>query len=115
MASVPAAEAFFRSMVTHPLELAEAGWWGFRSDRRADIDAVVAAAITCHVLWAERDTILRREDGQAFARELHATFTVAERPPGYGRIDHDWMFDDPELFAGQLEDLDLQVLSRSAA
>ena len=115
MASVPAAEAFLRSFTTHPLQLAKAGWWGFTSDRQRDIDAAVAAGIPCHVLWAERDTILRRSDGEAFARRLNATFTVAHRPSGYGRIDHDWMFDDPELFAGHLEDLNLRVLSRSAA
>ena len=111
MASVPAAAAFLRSFTTHPAQLAEAGWWGFTSDRQADSDRVVGAGIPCHVLWAERDTILKRSDGQAFARELHATFTVADPPPGYGRIDHDWMFDDPELFAGHLEDLGLHVLA----
>ena len=67
------------------------------------------------MLWAERDTILKRADGEAFARDLHATFTVARRPPGYGRIDHDWMFDDPELFESHLEELNLQVLSRSGS
>src|SRR5437016_8733098 len=111
MASVPAATAFLRSFTTHPLQLAEAGWWGFTSDRQADIDAVVGAGIPCHVLWAERDTILKRADGQAFARDLHASFNVVRRPPGYGRIDHDWMFDDPELFAAHLEALGLQILS----
>src|SRR5438874_74471 len=48
---------------------------------------------------------------QAFARDLHASFNVVRRPPGYGRIDHDWMFDDPELFAAHLEALGLQILS----
>jgi pimeloyl-ACP methyl ester carboxylesterase len=115
MASVPAAEAFFKSIVTHPVQLVRAAWWGFTSDRSSDIDAIVAAGIPCHVLWAERDTLLRRTDGQDFARHLRATFDVVNRPPGYGHVDHDWMFDDPELFAGHLDDLGLQVLSRSAA
>ena len=92
-----------------------AAWWGFTSDRTDDIEAIVAAGIPCHVLWAARDSILLRSDGQAFARDLHATFTVAKAPPGYGHIDHDWMFDDPELFAEHLEQLGLRVLSRSAA
>src|SRR5436309_881321 len=30
-------------------------------------------------------------------------------------IDHDWMFDDPELFVAHLEALGLQVLSKSVA
>jgi len=67
------------------------------------------------VLWAERDTVLSRADGREFAARLHADFTVARRPPGYGPIDHDWMFDDPELFAAHLEELGLRVLRRSAA
>jgi pimeloyl-ACP methyl ester carboxylesterase len=115
MASVPAAEAFFKSVLTHPVQLVRAAWWGFTSDRSADIHTIVDAGIPCHVVWAERDSILLRSDGEAFARDLHATFTVAKRPPGYGRIDHDWMFDDPELFAAHLEELGLKVLSRSAA
>ena len=84
-------------------------------DRTADIGTVVAAGIPCHVLWAERDTLLRRSDGQDFARDLHATFDVVNRPPGYGRVDHDWMFDDPELFASHLDALGLRVLARSSA
>jgi pimeloyl-ACP methyl ester carboxylesterase len=115
MASVPAAEAFGRSLVTHPVQLVRAAWWGFTSDRTSDIECVVRAGIPCHVLWAERDTILRRSDGQDFASDLHATFTVVNRPPGYGRVDHDWMFDDAELFASHLEGLGLQALAKSAA
>ena len=46
-----------------------------------------------------------------FADRLHADFTVARRPPGYGPIDHDWMFDDPVLFADHLRELGLQALS----
>jgi hypothetical protein len=115
MASLPAAEAFGKSFITHPVQLVRAAWWGFTSDRTSDIAQCVANKIPCHVLWAERDTILRRSDGQDFARDLNATFTVVNRPPGYERIDHDWMFDDPELFASHLEELNLQVLAKRAA
>jgi pimeloyl-ACP methyl ester carboxylesterase len=115
MASVPAAEAFFKSFVTHPAQLVRAAWWGFTSDRSEDIDRIVADTIPCHVLWAERDSILLQSDGKHFAKHLNATFTVATRPPGYGRIDHDWMFDDPELFESHLEELDLEVLSHSGS
>jgi hypothetical protein len=45
-----------------------------------------------------------------FARRLNAIFTV-ERPPGYGPIDHDWMFDDPELFVAHLDKLGLEAMS----
>ncbi|MBV8982688.1 MAG: alpha/beta fold hydrolase [Acidimicrobiia bacterium] len=115
MASVPAAEAFFKSFLTHPIQLVRAAWWGFTSDRTGDVDAIVRAGIPCHVLWAERDSILLRSDGEEFARHLHATFTVAKRTPEYGRIDHDWMFDDPDLFESHLEELKLRVLSSSGS
>jgi pimeloyl-ACP methyl ester carboxylesterase len=106
MATPPAIEAFTRSVITHPTQLAEAAMWGFFSDRHQDIDAVVAAGIPSHVLWASRDSILNRADGQEFARELGATFTVASGPG----VDHDWMFDDPEMFAADLNGLGLWVL-----
>ena len=78
-------------MVTHPVAAGRGRRpWGFASDREPDIDRVVAAGIPCHVLWASRDTLLTRADGEEFARRLHATFTVAIEP----NIDHDWMFDD---------------------
>jgi pimeloyl-ACP methyl ester carboxylesterase len=111
MATPPAMRAFFLSLATHPIRMAESAAWGFASHRRAEIDDVVRDGIPCYVLWAESDTLLARSDGQEFARRLHATFTVVQRLPGYGPIDHDWMFDDPELFAEHLERLGLHVLS----
>ena len=92
------------------MQLARAALWAFASDRSAEIEAVAAAHIPCHVLWAESDTILSRADGREFAERLDATFTVAKRPPGYPPIDHDWMFDDPELFVEHLTALDLEAL-----
>lgn len=106
MATPPAAASFFQSALTHPGQLAAAAMWGFLSDREPDIDAVVRAGIPCHVLWANRDTLLARQDGQEFARRLHASFTVAMDP----LVDHDWMFDDPDLFAAHLQTLGLHVL-----
>jgi pimeloyl-ACP methyl ester carboxylesterase len=107
MATPPATSAFFQSVVTHPLQLAEAALWGFASDRAPDIDLITAAKIPCHVLWANRDTLLARSDGREFARRLHASFTVASGPT----VTHDWMFEDPELFAQHLGRLDLRALS----
>lgn len=114
MATVPAAASFLQSWVTHPVQLGAAGLWAFFSNRAPEIEAVVAAGIPCHVLWAERDTILSRADGVEFARRLRASFTVVARPPGYGPVDHDWMFDDPELFASHLDVLGLQALASPA-
>lgn len=111
MATPTAASSFLRSWATHPLQLAAGAWWAFRSDRAADIRAIADAGVSCHVLWAQRDSILSRADGIEFAKRLDASFTVAEAPPGYGPIDHDWMFDDPALFVQHLERLHLRALS----
>jgi pimeloyl-ACP methyl ester carboxylesterase len=110
-----AASAFVRSWVTHPVQLASSALWAFSSRRGDECDAIAKTGVPCHVLWAEQDTILNRRDGMEFARRLNATFTVAERPPGYGPIDHDWMFDDPELFVTHLEKLGLHSLSGDGA
>ena len=111
LATPPAVSAFFRSWATHPGQLALSALWAFKSDRDQDVEMVANARVPCHVLWAERDTILNRRDGMEFARRLNATFTIAESPPGYGPIDHDWMFDDPELFVAHLDKLGLRALT----
>jgi pimeloyl-ACP methyl ester carboxylesterase len=110
MATPAAVRSFAHSFATHPVQLVEAALWAFRSDRESEIDACVGFGMPCHVLWAERDSILSRKDGREFAGRLHATFTVAKRPPGYGPIDHDWMFDDPDLFVEHLDGLGLRAL-----
>jgi hypothetical protein len=107
MATPSATLAFFESLVTHPSQLGAAALWGFVSDCEPDIQRVVDAGISCHVLWANHDTLLARDDGREFARRLHATFTVASG----ARVDHDWMFDDPQLFADHLSRLRLYALS----
>jgi pimeloyl-ACP methyl ester carboxylesterase len=111
MASRSAATTFVGSWATHPIQLSTAALWAFFSNRAEEIKTIADAGIPCHVMWASHDTILSRADGAEFARLLHATFTVAERPPGYGPIDHDWMFDDPDLFVDHLEKLGLEALS----
>lgn len=110
MATPPAVRSFSEQWLAHPFHLAAAALWAFHSDRRPEIDMCASFGLPCHVLWAARDTILSRKDGQEFARHLHATFTVAKAPPGYGPIDHDWMFDDPELFVQHLDALGLRAL-----
>lgn len=107
MASPAAAQAFVRSWATHPMQLVAGALWGFLSERGRDIDHIRRRRIPCHVMWASRDSLLSRSDGERFAQRLGASFTVA---PGRG-IDHDWMFDDPDLFAFALEGLGLKALS----
>lgn len=108
LATPQAASAFGRSWMTHPRRLAQAAWWAFRADRDGDIDAVAAARLPAHVLWANRDSILSCVDGREFARRLGATFTVARSQDG--PVDHDWMFQDPELFVDHLQRLGLRSL-----
>jgi pimeloyl-ACP methyl ester carboxylesterase len=115
LATPAAVSAFVRSWVTHPVQLAASALWAFSSDRSDEMEICATAGIPCHVLWAEQDTILSRGDGIEFAKRLHATFTVADRPRGYGPIDHDWMFDDPELFVSHLEKLGLRALPTGSA
>jgi len=105
MATPPATKAFFESIIGHPAQMLAAAMWGFSSDREPYIYCVVANGIPCHVLWASRDSLLARSDGEEFARGLHATFNVASA----ARVNHDWMFCEPELFAKHLDRLGLQV------
>jgi pimeloyl-ACP methyl ester carboxylesterase len=105
MASPASASAFFQSMLGHPAQMIEAALWGFASDREPYVEQIAHQGIPCHVLWASRDSLLNRSDGEEFARRLNGTFTVASGV----KVDHDWMFDDPELFAYHLRDLDLDM------
>jgi pimeloyl-ACP methyl ester carboxylesterase len=110
LATPAATTAFALGWATHPRQLVDAAWWAFRSNREGEREAVADAGIRAHVLWANRDSILDRADGIRFAEELHATFTVGSRADG-GPIDHDWMFQQPELFYAHLEKLPLVALS----
>ncbi len=112
LATPTAAAAFARSWIAHPRQLVNAAWWGFTSGRDSASEAVARHGLPAHVLWANRDSILSQDDGRRFARELNASFTVASaarRRP----IDHDWMFQDPDLFFEHLEELKLNALAPS--
>jgi pimeloyl-ACP methyl ester carboxylesterase len=109
MATPIAAGAFLRSLLAHPREVAQAAWWGFTSGRSSDVDQVAAHRLPAHVLWANRDSLLSRDDGRSFAHELGASFDVA-RAPAAGSVDHDWMYRHPELFVAHLQELHLLAL-----
>ncbi len=106
MATPRAAESFATTVLTHPREVVEAGWFGFRSSRRSDAERVADAGLLAHVLWASRDSLLKRSDGLEFARTLNASFTVVNEPGGKP-VDHDWMYRHPELFVSYVKRLDL--------
>jgi len=107
-----AAVDFIASVVTHPAELVGAAWWSFMSDRTAEIQVVANAGIRSHVLWADRDGLLSRADGEEFARALNASFSVVHSPK-IGPIDHDWMFRNPTLLVSALKKLHLHALEPS--
>ncbi|MHB8440221.1 MAG: alpha/beta fold hydrolase [Acidimicrobiales bacterium] len=110
LATPEAIRGFVSSLAHYPRQLAAAGWWGFRSERQTGIERVAQARIPAHVLWASRDSILAQSDGRQFAEQLHADFTVAQLPDG-GPVDHDWMFQNPELFVRHLDELKLRALA----
>jgi pimeloyl-ACP methyl ester carboxylesterase len=110
LATPRAGTAFVRSGVDHPRQLVDAAWWGFTSNRQTDAGVVDRAGIPAHVLWANRDSILSRADGRRFATEMGASFTVASTPDGRS-LDHDWMFEEPDVFFDHLDGLDLKALA----
>jgi len=110
LATPAAAGSFAVSWARHPRQLLEAGWWGFTSSRDGATRVVASAGLPTHVLWANRDSVLNRRDGEAFAQAMDASFTVAA-PDDRRPVDHDWMFQDPALFLCHLEDLKLEALA----
>jgi len=106
MATPAAAWSFGSTSVTHPRQVVEAAWYGFRSGRARDCERVVELGIPAHVLWANRDSILTQADGRAFADELHASFNVVKSPDGKP-VDHDWIYRHPQLFFDHVDQLDL--------
>jgi pimeloyl-ACP methyl ester carboxylesterase len=110
LATPNATAAFVRTSVDHPRQLVGAAWWGFVSGRETDAEDVAKTGLPAHVLWANRDSILETSDGRRFAEDLHASFTIACAPDGRA-MDHDWMFQQPDVFFDHLLDLGLKALS----
>lgn len=114
LATPDAAVSFGRTALTHPVQVAEAAWFGFTSARTQDAARLAALGLPAHVLWANRDSLLSRRDGMAFAQVLHASFTVV-RADDHQPVDHDWMYRHPRLFVEHLEQLGLVALGGAAA
>jgi pimeloyl-ACP methyl ester carboxylesterase len=114
LATPSVATGFTHTVVTHPREVVQAAWFGFKSGRTDAAKRVAQLGLRAHVLWASRDSLLSRSDGQAFARDMHASFTVAN--PGRAHVvDHDWMYRHPHLFVHHLDQLGLEALSGAGA
>ena len=97
LSSVAAAVDFGTTILRHPLDVARAGWWAFSTERATDIATIAAHGTPCHVLWAERDTLLHRRDGREVAGRLGASFHLVTDPDGRRPLDHDWLFRQPWL------------------
>jgi pimeloyl-ACP methyl ester carboxylesterase len=110
LASRKSVGAFASNWISHPRQLVGAALWAFVSDREYDAKRCAESGISTHVLWANRDSILSRSDGLKFADELGASFTVAFAPDRRA-VDHDWMFEQPDLFFNHLKELKLKALS----
>lgn len=103
MASMDAGLDFFRSWAAHPEGMVRAAWWGFNCRMDDEIAAVRAAGLPCDVFWAERDTLVSKDLGARFARDLGAQLFIVTDPGGAGPVDHGWIFQHPELFVARLE------------
>lgn len=100
LATRRAAVDFLASWRRRPKDLCRAAWWGFNCRKAEEIAAVREAGIPCHVLWAERRTLLSEANGREFARRLGASFVLVS---GDGKpVDHDWMYRRPERFVAEL-------------
>jgi pimeloyl-ACP methyl ester carboxylesterase len=110
LATPTAAYAFSRNWITHPRQLVDAGMWAFINGRDGKEADVKRAGVPAYVMWANRDSVLSRSDGSRFADALGAPFIVASSPDGR-TVDHDWMFQQPELFFEHLIGLGLEALS----
>ncbi len=106
MATPAAALSFGSTILSHPRQIVDAAWYGFTSGRDRSSARVVELGLPAHVLWANRDSILRQADGRALAAELGATFTVVKSDDGKP-VDHDWIYRHPQLFVDHVEQLGL--------
>lgn len=102
LATPKAACSFGRTALRRPISLGRAAWWGFSSDRREHASVIARRRIPSYVLWAERDTLLRRGEGQGFARSLGGSFHLLCAGGGGGPVDHDAMYRHPDLFVRKL-------------
>jgi pimeloyl-ACP methyl ester carboxylesterase len=111
MATPSVATAFLGTALRHPRRLAGAAWFGFTSGRDDGAEEVARLGLRAHVLWANRDSLLRRTDGCQFAREMNASFSVVNSS---SPVDHDWPFRYPDLFVNELRALDLSLWSTAS-
>lgn len=115
LATPRAVYSFGWTALRHPARLAGAAWWGFVSEREDGASVIARRGTPSHVIWAERDTLLPRREGEAFARSLGGTFHLLCPDGRGGPVDHDAMFRHPGLFVRKLTEIGLFDTSRSAA
>jgi pimeloyl-ACP methyl ester carboxylesterase len=82
-----------------PRELASAAWWGFKCDLVEAAEAVRVSSVPRSVLWAEDDALLPAWLGARTAERLGSEFRVVPSDPPALRVNHDWPYRHPALFA----------------
>jgi pimeloyl-ACP methyl ester carboxylesterase len=90
--------------VRSPRELASAAWWGFRCDLVEAAQAVAASTVPRSVLWAEDDALLPAWLGRRTAELLGSDFHLVPSTEGR-RVNHDWPYRHPRLFADHVRAL----------
>lgn len=102
LASLPGARAFVESLLTRPVNVMRSGWWGFSGNLRDPVARVAATDVERVVLWARDDSMLPLAWGRDLAQRIEARLVVVDTPRGGRRVDHDWAFRHPQLFAGTM-------------
>ncbi len=103
LATVRATTDFLWNAGRRPAAVARAGWWAFRVLHDEEIRAVAQQSFPSHLLWAERDTLIERDEGRRFAERIGGSFTLIREPDGIGTVDHDWLYRRPWLVPPALE------------
>ena len=82
-----------------PRDLAALAMWGWRCDLSGAASVVRQQRTPTTVAWAEDDTLLPLWVGERLASALDARLVVARRRNPDERIEHDWPYRRPRLFA----------------
>lgn len=96
-----ASPPMLRGLTEHarrPRDLAALAWWGWRCDLAEAATAVRRSTATT-VVWAADDALLPLWIGERLADALDAPLVIARGRTPEERIEHDWAYRRPRLFA----------------
>jgi pimeloyl-ACP methyl ester carboxylesterase len=86
-----------------PGDLVATALWGWSCDLAEAAATVREAGMPRSVLWAEDDTLLPLPIGEDLARALDTPLRVVSGRSPEERVEHDWVYRHPTLFARQLD------------